>query len=60
MALRSPLTGLPIARCLVRVERGNALFGADADAWPKDYLCRPCHEEWHESVTPQLLAREAS
>lgn len=38
----------------------RALFGADADAWPKDYLCRPCHEEWHESVTPQLLAREAS
>lgn len=28
------------------------LFGDDADKWPKDYLCKSCHDEWHDLVTP--------
>lgn len=26
----------------------------EADRWPKDYLCRKHHDEWHKIVTPQL------
>ena len=34
----------------------QAMFGkAEADRWPKDYLCKPCHDEWHLKVTPQLV-----
>ena len=34
----------------------RAIFGPDeADHWPKDYLCKACHAEWHAKVTPQLL-----
>ena len=32
----------------------RALFGPDCDLWPKDYLCKKCHDEWHQKVTPQL------
>lgn len=31
----------------------QALF-ADADKWPTDYLCKACHDLWHDTVTPQL------
>lgn len=33
----------------------RALFGDRADSWPKDWLCKPCHDEWHQIVTPQLV-----
>lgn len=35
------------------------LFGAAADAWPTDYLCKSCHEEWHRIVTPNMSAPKA-
>ena len=34
----------------------QAMFGKDeANRWPKDFLCKPCHDEWHLKVTPQLV-----
>jgi len=34
----------------------RALFGKDqAERWPKDFLCKPCHDELHRLVTPQLV-----
>lgn len=31
------------------------LFGPDvANKWPKDYLCKSCHDLWHETVTPKI------
>lgn len=29
-------------------------FFADANSWPKSYLCQTCHERWHDIVTPVL------
>ena len=30
----------------------QAIFGKEeADKWPKDFLCKACHEEWHRRVT---------
>jgi hypothetical protein len=26
----------------------------DAEDWPKSYLCRKCHLEWHAKVTPKM------
>ena len=35
----------------------QAMFGKDeANRWPKDYLCKSCHDQWHQMVTPQLVA----
>lgn len=32
------------------------IFGREeADKWPKDFLCKTCHDEWHRMVTPQLV-----
>lgn len=29
-------------------------FGKDeAELWPKDYLCRSCHDQWHKTMTPE-------
>ena len=34
----------------------RAIFSQEeADRWPKDFLCKPCHDEWHLKVTPQLV-----
>jgi hypothetical protein len=34
----------------------RAIFGKEsADDWPKDFLCKACHDEWHRRVTPQLV-----
>ena len=34
----------------------QAMFGKEeADRWPKDYLCKSCHDQWHRMVTPQLV-----
>lgn len=33
----------------------RALF-EDADIWPQDWLCRPCHTEWHQTMTSVLPA----
>ena len=34
----------------------RALFGKDeADRWPKDFLCKRCHDKWHLLVTPALV-----
>ena len=32
------------------------LFGEEAEYWPMQSLCRPCHERWHLLVTP-LMSR---
>ena len=31
------------------------MFPNDANLWPTDYLCKPCHDLWHKTVTPQLI-----
>jgi len=54
------------SRCAVCGERGadlhhwapTGIFGAEAESWPKDYLCPRCHREWHERVTPQLVKKD--
>lgn len=34
----------------------RAIFGdAECEQWPKDYLCKECHDLWHMLVTPQLV-----
>lgn len=34
----------------------KGIFGNDeAEMWPKDYLCKSCHDQWHRMVTPQLV-----
>jgi hypothetical protein len=34
------------------------LFGFnDADKWPTAYLCRPCHQKWHDIVTPGMTGK---
>lgn len=34
----------------------RAIFGPDvAESWPKDWLCKSCHDTWHKLVTPQLV-----
>lgn len=34
----------------------TAIFGKNvAEQWPKDYLCKKHHDEWHKTVTPQLV-----
>jgi hypothetical protein len=30
------------------------LFGDECDGWPLAFLCRPCHVEWHQRVTPDM------
>lgn len=30
------------------------IFGADAERWPGDYLCKAHHDEWHARVTPNM------
>lgn len=53
------------SRCAVCGARGaelhhwapRGLFGEDADKWPTDFLCRPCHMKWHALMTPQLMRR---
>ena len=51
-------------RCAKCGERGaeehhwapQAMFGKDeANRWPKDFLCKSCHDQWHLKVTPQLV-----
>jgi hypothetical protein len=37
----------------------QAMFGkAEADQWPKDYLCKACHDQWHRMVTPKLVGKK--
>lgn len=36
------------------------LFGSDAEKWPKDYLCKSCHDQWHRMVTPGMSDREGA
>lgn len=38
----------------------KGIFGNDeTEQWPKDYLCKDCHDQWHRLVTPQLVQQEA-
>ena len=30
------------------------LFGVECEKWPKSYLCRACHKQWHSLVTPNM------
>ena len=48
-------------RCVVCGARGaemhhwapRAIFGKDeCEQWPKDFLCKSCHDLWHLKVTP--------
>ena len=63
------LNALPVlmppaeTRCVVCGERKaelhhwapKFLFGGEqAELWPKDFLCKKCHDEWHAKVTPQI------
>jgi hypothetical protein len=32
----------------------KAIFNDEAESWPKDYLCKPCHDKWHRMVTPNI------
>lgn len=27
-------------------------FGDEGDHWPQSFLCRSCHQRWHDFVTP--------
>jgi len=49
-------------RCAVCGSRGTELhhwmpqaLSPDANNWPKDYLCKQCHDKWHQIVTPGLV-----
>ena len=34
----------------------KALFRSDeAEKWPKDYLCVPCHKIWHKTINENIL-----
>lgn len=33
------------------------LFGDAADKWPTGWLCKKCHDEWHNKVTPNMCKR---
>jgi len=38
----------------------QAMFGAEeANRWPKDFLCKRCHDQWHRLVTPALVRGDA-
>ena len=28
---------------------------SDPDKWPGSYLCKSCHKEWHDVVTPNMV-----
>jgi 5-methylcytosine-specific restriction endonuclease McrA len=30
-------------------------FGDNWPKWPTAYLCRPCHDLWHSTVTPHMF-----
>jgi len=30
------------------------IFGDKCESWPKDYLCKSCHDQWHLLVTPNM------
>ena len=30
----------------------------DHSSWPTSYLCKPCHDRWHKSVTPYLSGKK--
>ena len=30
------------------------LFKEESEKWPKSYLCRSCHQKWHNVVTPNM------
>ena len=34
-----------------------ALFGSEANSWPRSYLCPRCHKRWHDIVTPDISTR---
>lgn len=48
--------------CVVCGEKGcelhhfapRYLFGDAAEDWPKEYLCRKHHAQWHDLVTPNM------
>lgn len=75
-ALGLDRNSLPLAQCNVVTREICARCGGDdsveyhhwaprhlfddADEWPGDYLCRPCHQKWHRIVTPSMSRRAAS
>lgn len=28
----------------------RAAFGGDSETWPKGWLCRACHKQWHDTI----------
>jgi hypothetical protein len=37
----------------------RAIFGNEADQWPTDYLCLPCHRLWHDTINKQRAFRDS-
>lgn len=34
----------------------KAIFGLmECEMWPKDFLCKDCHDFWHRRMTPELV-----
>ena len=31
------------------------LFGDEAERWPQDWLCKEHHDQWHNTVTPNMI-----
>lgn len=62
------IPGNVYARCVRCGHRGaelhhwypQSLDQQEAEKWPKDYLCKNCHDEWHKAITPLLTGRKAS
>jgi len=60
--------GLPLVlsgfdcRCAVCGMRGaelhhwapKYLFSSESESWPKDYLCKKHHDQWHLKLTPEI------
>jgi hypothetical protein len=36
----------------------RAIDPNNCEYWPKDYLCKTCHDEWHLKVTPYLVRKD--
>lgn len=55
----------PTSRCAKCNSRGvenhhwapKAIFGDDAENWPQDYLCKPCHDLWHSKMSGAMLSK---
>ena len=57
--------GEQVPKCVLCGQRGAELhhfaprsfFGDECEQWPKAYLCREHHMQWHDRVTPGLVRK---